>query len=103
MLIATPMIVKSYIEAIPAGQTKTVAEMRSDLAARNGADVTCPLTAGIFAHIVAEAALDEMREGKAVTEIAPFWRLVEPKSPLAKKLSCGQEFIAEQRQRDAGE
>jgi hypothetical protein len=25
--------------------------------------------------------------------MTPFWRLVEPKSDLAKKLSCGREVI----------
>jgi hypothetical protein len=32
-----------------------------------------------------------------LTEITPFWRVIEPNSPLSKKLSFGQEFILQQR------
>jgi hypothetical protein len=98
MLIPTPIAVKSFIESIPASQTRTMPEMRSHLAHLCGADMTCPLTSGIFTRIVAEAALDEMREGKHVESITPFWRLIAPTGPLAKKLSCGPEFIEERRQ-----
>ena len=59
--------------------------------------MACPLTSGIFLRIVSEAALDEMRSGKSIEAITPFWRLVSPKAPLSKKLSCGPEFVAERR------
>jgi hypothetical protein len=97
MLIPTPIIVKAYIESIPRSQVRTPPEMRANLAEQHGTDMTCPLTAGIFTRIVAEAALDEMRAGKSPDAITPFWRLVAPKTPLAKKLSCGQEFLLERR------
>jgi hypothetical protein len=97
MLIATPIIVKAYIEEIPNGSTKTVPGMREDLAARYKADFTCPLTTGIFTRIAAESALDDLNGGKSVEDITPFWRIVDPTSPLAKKLSCGPAFIIERR------
>ncbi len=95
MLIATPNIVKDYIERIPHGSSKSIPEMRNELAKRFEADMTCPLTAGIFTRIVAEAALDDMKGGKR--DVTPFWRLIDPKTPLAKKLSCGPGFVAERR------
>lgn len=101
MLIPTPMIVKDYVESIPRGETRSVSEMRESLARRYDAEFTCPLTSGIFSRIVSEAALDELREG--ASEITPFWRLVDPKSPLAKKLSCGPEFVADMRRREQPE
>jgi hypothetical protein len=97
MLIATPMIVKEYIEAIPSGEQRTVPEMRLELAKQFESDMTCPLTASIFARIVSEAALDELRTGKDESQITPFWRLVDPKSPLAKKLSCGVDYLRAKR------
>lgn len=97
LFIAHPKMVKAYIEKIPRGKSKTVVEMREALAKKNKADATCPLTSGIFVRIVAEAALDEMREGASVKEITPFWRIVDEKSPIAKRLSCGVEFIKRQR------
>lgn len=97
MLIPTPAVIKGYIEGIPLGQAKSVPEMRTDLAKKFDADMTCPLTTGIFTRIVAEAALDDLNEGQAVENVTPFWRIVDPKGPLAKKLSCGPEFVAERR------
>ena len=53
------------------------------------------ITTGIFLRMAAEYALQEMSQGK--DEVMPFWRVVDPKSPLAKKLPCGPEFIVSQR------
>lgn len=97
LLIATPMIVQDYMRGIPSGETRTMAQMRAELAQRFQADATCPLTSGIFARIVAEAALDERTAGKPENQITPFWRLVDPKSQLAKKLSCGIEYVEARR------
>jgi hypothetical protein len=46
---------------------------------------------------VAEAAWDEICGGKATTDVAPFWRVIDPKSPLAKKLRAGVQWIEQQR------
>jgi len=46
---------------------------------------------------VAEAAWDEIEAGKATTDVAPFWRVIDPKSPLAKKLRAGGKWIEQQR------
>jgi hypothetical protein len=90
MLISTPHRIAEYVAAIPGGQTVSVAQMRHDLAQAAGADFTCPLTTGIFLRLAIEADLEA---GGSL----PFWRVVEPKSPLAKKLSCGPDFVASQR------
>lgn len=101
MLVPTPSQVKDYIETIPKGQVRTVDELKLDLAKQNGADVTCPLCTGIFLRIVAEAALDEQREGKHINEITPFWRVLDAKSTTAKKLSCGPDFLTQMRESEA--
>lgn len=74
-----------------------VAELRRRLAEKHGADGCCPLTVGIFLRIVAEHAWDELSAGKSLEKVAPFWRVVDPKSPLAKKLRAGAEWIRLQR------
>ena len=72
--------------------------MRRELAAMHGADATCPVSTAIFLRTVAEAAWDDIPEsGKPVTAVAPFWRVVDPKSPLAKKLRAGSLWIEQQR------
>ena len=98
MLVATPEIVRDYMIRIPNGQTRTPKDMREELARSFGAEVTCPTSSGIFIRISSEAALEDLKEGKSLTRITPFWRLVDPDSQTAGKLSCGPEFIRERRQ-----
>jgi hypothetical protein len=87
LLIPTPLMVDAYVRSIPMGQTRTIKQMREDLAKTNEADVTCPLCAGIFSRIVSEAANEELQAGKALNEVSPFWRILEPKGSLRKKIS----------------
>lgn len=100
MLIATPLIVKDYIQQLTKGHETTLAQMRKDLAAIYHADKTCPVTSGIFLRIVAEAAWEEYQAGKPLRNITPFWRILTEKSPTAKKLSFGTEFLVQQRQKE---
>ncbi len=100
MLIATPMIVDEYVRNIPKGHSSTLQQMRTDLAAEYHADYTCPVTSGIFLRIVAENAYEEYMKGKPINKLAPFWRMIDSKSPTAKKLSFGMEFVSEQRRKE---
>lgn len=102
LLISSPSEVESYLREIPAGSVRTTKALRDDLARRHAADGTCALTTGIFLRIVSELNLEQRAQGTSVSEMAPFWRVIDPKSPLAKKLSCGPEFIAQMRQLEAG-
>lgn len=97
MLIATPKLVDEYVRQIPKGKEGTMLQLRKDLAAEHGADSCCPLTSGIFLRIVAEAAYEEYTGGKSLKQITPFWRMINLKSPTAKKLSFGTDFLKEQR------
>lgn len=100
MLVATPEIVDEYIKNIPSGIVTNLQQMRKDLAAQYGAQYCCPVTAGIFLRISGEAAYEEFLAGKPVEEITPFWRLIDHNSPAIKKLSCGTDFIREQRKKE---
>lgn len=102
MFIGTPMFVKDYVEAIPKGQTRTLPEMREEMAKANGADGTCPLTSGIFLRLVTEAALEDLADGKTIDQISPFWRMVDKKSPVAKKLGLDPAWLDELRASEAG-
>jgi hypothetical protein len=100
MLVATPRIVDGYIRHIPKGHEASLTQMRKDLAAEYHAEATCPVTSGIFLRIVAEAAYEEYMNGKPVSKIAPFWRMINEKSPTAKKLSFGTDFLMAQRRKE---
>lgn len=97
LLISTPTEIDAYVRAIPSGETRDVHALRADLAKRHKADTTCPMTTGIFARIMAETALEQIAAGAKETDVAPFWRLIDPKSPLAAKLTCGPDYIVHRR------
>lgn len=95
MLISTPEKIAEYISTIPEQENRNLQKLRLDLAKAAGTDKTCPVTTSIFTRVVAERSLELMAEGKS--PIAPFWKVIEPDSPLAKKLSCGAEFVKQMR------
>jgi len=95
MLISTPAKIAEYINSIPENENRDLQRMRKDLAKAAKADKTCPVTSAIFTRVVAERSLELMAEGKK--PIAPFWKVVDPKSSLARKLSCGPDLIEQMR------
>jgi hypothetical protein len=98
LLISCPMELEQYLRTqVPAGETREIQQMRRELAALHGADAACPVSTALFLRTVAEAAWDEIEAGAPVTDVAPFWRVVDPKSPLAKKLRAGSAWIEQQR------
>ena len=98
LLISCPVEVAEYLKTkVPPGETREIQQMRRDLAAAHGADAACPVSTAIFLRTVAEAAWDEMEAGVTVSEVAPFWRVIDPKSPLARKLQAGGTWIEQQR------
>lgn len=99
MHISTPQAINHFVQQIPYGQTLTVAQMRDQIAKLNGADCTCPLTTGIFLRIVAEAAFEAMQKGDS--NPTPFWRVIEPDSKLAKKLSFDVNLISQKRAQES--
>jgi hypothetical protein len=89
MLIPTPRLVDDLIRKIPRGKLVTVSEMRRKLAADFLADVTCPLTTGIFIRIAAEAAEEDRANGRR--RISPYWRVIKNDGSLNPKFPGGAE------------
>ena len=101
MFIATPQLIEQYIQEIGFGQRIDSKTLRKDLALEHNADHTCPITTGIFLRIVAEANYEKLQQGQPLEDITPFWRVVEPTSALAKKLTCGQDFLVQQIEKES--
>ncbi len=99
MYISTPQEIDAYVRSIPYGNSVSVIKMRGDLAKKHGADFTCPLTTGIFLRIVAEAAFERI-DSAGDDVMTPFWRMIEPKSNLAGKLSFDGDFIPRKRREE---
>ncbi len=95
MLIPTPKLVDTAVRQLPAGKLGDIKEFRAELGRAHGAEFACPLTTGIFLRIVAEAAFEEEQQG--ATDVTPVWRIIDPKSPLAKKLTSGEGWLAQHR------
>jgi alkylated DNA nucleotide flippase Atl1 len=89
MLIPTPKLVDELIKRVPKGKLVTVGELRRKLAADFAADVTCPLTTGIFVRIVAEAAAEDRANGRR--RITPYWRVVKDDGGLNPKFPGGEQ------------
>lgn len=100
LFVATPQLVKQYMENIPKGRSVSLVQMRQQFAQAHQGDATCPVSTAIFARTVAEAAWEEIQAGKDPSQVTPFWRVIEPNSTIAQKLACGSEFLEAMRKKE---
>jgi hypothetical protein len=87
MLIATPLHIQKLMQKPRKGKLLTINQIRERLAKDFGTTTTCPLTTGIFARIVAEAANEDLASGKS--RVTPFWRLIRDDGSLMEKFPGG--------------
>lgn len=74
ILIPKPLDVDTIMQNIPKGKLVTLRQIMEKLARDYSADKTCAKVSGIFVHITAEAAEEDLREGrKGKDEITPYW------------------------------
>ncbi|MER8862756.1 hypothetical protein NKI19_03425 [Mesorhizobium sp. M0751] len=100
MLVPSARQVDAFIRSIPEGMDMDICAFRTSLATEHGAEVTCPATIGYHLRTVAEAANEDMERGVALSDIAPFWRVLDASTPTTRKLSFGAAFVAAQRKRE---
>ena len=81
MLIPSERMVADKLQAAPAGQLSDLGGLRRALADEFGSDACCPVT--VQRHMVTIA-----EKGSA-----PFWRMVDPERPFARRLVGGPELI----------
>jgi hypothetical protein len=97
MLVPTARQVDDFMRTIPEGKSLNVKALRSAMAGRHGAEVTCPVYTGYHLRTVAEAAYEAYRRGVPIREIAPFWRVLDESTPTTARLSFGAEFVRARR------
>ncbi len=100
MLIPSPKIIDAFIRTIPVGTGMDVPTMRKKLAKKYKAQVTCPITTGFHLRAVAENAWEAKERGAKLAEITPFWRVLDQNAPTTARLSCGVDFVVQQRRRE---
>jgi alkylated DNA nucleotide flippase Atl1 len=89
MLIAPPLEYNEIMSKIPKGKVITITEIREFLAKKHNAEFTCPLTAGIFLSLAAQAS--EEREDNKIA----FWRTLKKDGELNPKYPGGVEYQKE--------
>ena len=89
MLISSPEKIADFIYAIPKGSFFTIKELRRDLALKAGADNTCPVTTGIFLRMAIDQNKDDVK--------FPYWRVIDEKHPVVKKLNLDRNLIQKRR------
>jgi hypothetical protein len=98
MLMPSEAAVAAQILAVPAGEVRSLAELRSALAARYGAEATCPVTTQRMIKVVAAKSVADHQAGR---NAVPFWRVVDPDRPNARQLAGGGDFIRARRKDEA--
>ncbi|MCL1814998.1 MAG: MGMT family protein [Treponema sp.] len=86
MVIVPPLEYDGLMKKVPKGKVTTIDRMMSYMAAKYKAGCACPMTAGIFVNIAANAS--EERAGKNIT---PWWRALKKDGQLNEKYPGGIE------------
>lgn len=94
--VPTPGLIEAYLKTVPPGETRTMGRLREDLARAHACDAACPVSTAIFLRLVAEAAWEAIGAGSPPAEVAPFWRVVTPGSPVGRRLSVDPEWMRRQ-------
>lgn len=98
MLVPTALMVDAFIRTLPRGRSLSARQLRAEMAAAHGAEVTCPITTGFHLRTVAEAAWEALADGTPIARVTPVWRVLPPDSLTLKKLSFDSAFIRHQRE-----
>ena len=96
--ISSPEEIAAELKTIPPGSFMSIQAFRRRLAEKNKCDATCPVSTSIFLRIVAEHTWEEFNSSSSTQDLAPFWRVVESSSPMAKKLNFDSAWIDLQRE-----
>jgi len=101
MLVPTPLLVDAAIKKVPKGKLTTVNKIREYLADEYNADMTCPLTTGIFLNIAANTAEEDKAAGKK--KITAYWRVLKEGGCLNPKFPGGVDQQAKQLEQEGFE
>ena len=87
LVIPAPKEVDEIMKNVPKGKLITINDIRKRLAREHGATIACPITTGIFSWIAANAAGEELADGKK--KITPYWRTLKSGGDLNPKFPGG--------------
>ncbi|MFM7459665.1 MAG: hypothetical protein ACKO15_02335 [Burkholderiales bacterium] len=100
LLISSPQEIADFLKTVPAGRSLPIQQLRRELAARHHCDAACPVSTAIFLRTLTEYSFEQVQAGVALKDIPPVWRVIEPKSPILKKLSFDAAWITTMREQE---
>ncbi len=89
MVISSPVEIDALIRKVPKGKVVRFDDLRTAIAKRHKADLTCPLTTGIFLNIASAAAEETRALGEK--ETLAWWRALKGGDELNPKTPGGVE------------
>ncbi len=98
LFIGSPELVADYISSIPFGETRNIVRLRNEIARQNDCTAMCPVSTSIFIRIAAEAAIEEMNDGRPASEVTPFWRVLDSSDKITSKLNIDSQWLDVQRE-----
>ncbi len=87
LAIAPPAEIDALMKRVPRGRVTTINDLRAAVARAHKAEVGCPITAGIFAWISANAAEEAVAAG--AKRVTPWWRTLKKDGELNAKYPGG--------------
>ena len=89
VLIPRHLGVEALIQGVPEGKLVTDRQIRDKLTRDYHVDMTCAKVTGISVWIVANAAEEDLRQGKK--QITPYWRVPRKDGSLNERFPGGVE------------
>ena len=89
-VIPSPLEVNTLMKKVPKGKLTTINEIRKKLAKQHKTITACPIVTGIFSWIAANAAKEDIQDGKK--NITPYWRTLKSDGKINLKYPGGIPF-----------
>ena len=75
------------MKKVPKGKLTTINEIRRKLAKKHKTTTACPIVTGIFAWIAANAAEEDIKDGRK--RVTPYWRTIKSDGKINEKYPGG--------------
>ena len=101
MLIPTIANVEAALPSLPSGVVTSEKAFRALVAEPFGADGCCTFATNKALRSITEVACARIANGDSPVDVLPFWRVIDSKSTIAKRLHLDGERLGELRILDA--
>ena len=92
-VLPSPLEVNTLMKKVPKGKLTTINEIRRKLAKKHKTTTACPIVTGIFAWIAANAAEEDIKDGRK--KVTPYWRTIKSDGKINEKYPGGIFFKKE--------